>query len=178
MKKLMIASAIAMSMAAGSAMAATDMGNQQNEIQFLGAVTEVTCDIDAVVDGAVNNVVQLGTVKKGESGQEKNITLKAKAGTTCAGLDTKTATIAFRGPLGTNGLENATGTAAAATVALVAKNGKTPDQNITKDLNNIEFQADKVNNEGYKLTAQLKSDAAKGKAGTFESALAYAITYQ
>lgn len=41
MKKLMIASAIAMTMAAGSAMAATDMGNQQNQIQFLGTVTEV-----------------------------------------------------------------------------------------------------------------------------------------
>ncbi|ELD0412959.1 hypothetical protein QUQ54_004701 [Escherichia coli] len=177
MKKLMIASAIAMTMAAGSAMAA-DAGNQQNEIQFLGAVTEVTCDINAVVDGAVNNVVQLGTVQKGENGQEKNIVLKAKAGTTCAGLDAKTATITFRGPLGANGLENANGTAAGATVALVAKNSKTPDQSITKDLSKIDFQADKVNTEGYKLTAQLKSDVATGSAGTFESALAYAVTYQ
>lgn len=178
MKKLMIASAIAMTMAAGSAMAATDMGNQQNEIQFLGTVTEVTCDIDAVVDGNVNNIVQLGTIKKGEEGQEKNIALKAKAGTTCAGLDTKTATIAFRGPLGTDGLENATGTAAGATVALVAKNAKTAGQNITKDQSNIEFPADEVNTEGYKLTAKLKSNATKGTAGTFESALAYAVTYQ
>ncbi|EKJ5521418.1 hypothetical protein PJL89_003069 [Escherichia coli] len=178
MKKLMIASTIAMTMAAGSAMAATNVGNQQNEIQFLGVVTEVTCDLDAVVDGAVNNVVQLGTVKKGEDGQEKNIVLKAKQGTTCSGLDNKTATIAFRGPLGTNGLENANGTAKGATVALVAKNSKTADQSITKNLNNIDFQADKVNTEGYKLTAQLKSDAATGTAGTFESALAYAVTYQ
>lgn len=177
MKKLMIASAIAMTMAAGSAMAA-DAGNQQNEIQFLGAVTEVTCDIDAVVEGAVNNVVQLGTVKKGENGQEKKIVLKAKAGTNCAGLDTKTATIAFRGPLGADGLENANGTAAGATVALVAKNSKTPNQSITKDQSNIEFQADKVNSDGYELSAQLKSDAATGGAGTFESALAYAVTYQ
>ncbi|EFU6056974.1 hypothetical protein ACEOWF_005024 [Escherichia coli] len=176
MKKLMIASAIAMTMAAGSAMA-TDIGSQQNEIRFLGVVTEVTCDIDAVIDGAVNNVVQLGTIKKGENGQEKNIVLKAKAGTTCEGLESKTATIAFRGSLGTNGLENATGTAEGATVVLVAKNGKTPDQSITKELNNIDFQADKVNTEGYQLTAQLKSDDNTG-AGTFESALAYAITYQ
>ncbi|PBQ70699.1 fimbrial protein [Escherichia coli] len=178
MKKLMIASAIAMTMAAGSAMAATDMGNQQNQIQFLGVVTEVTCDIDAVVDGAVNNLVQLGTIKKGEEGQEKNITLKAKAGTTCDGLDAKTANIAFHGPLGTDGLENATGTAAGATVALVAKNSKTPNQSINKDVSNIEFEAAKVNSEGYKLTAQLKSDTTKGTAGTFESALAYAVTYQ
>ncbi|HAU8803431.1 TPA: hypothetical protein JEW39_004900, partial [Escherichia coli] len=63
-------------------------------------------------------------------------------------------------------------------VALVAKNSKTPNQSINKDLNNIEFEAAKVNSEGYKLTAQLKSDATKGTAGTFESALAYAVTYQ
>ncbi|WFZ17189.1 fimbrial protein (plasmid) [Escherichia marmotae] len=177
MKKLMIASAIAMTMAAGSAMA-TEMGSQQNQIQFLGAVTEVTCDIDAVIDGAVNNVVQLGTVKKGEEGQVKNIVLKAKAGTSCDGLDSKTATIAFRGSLGAEGLENANGTAAGATVALIAKNSNTPDQNITKEQSNVEFQADKVNTEGYKLTAQLKSDKTTGSAGTFESALAYAVTYQ
>ena len=175
MKKLMIASAIAMTMVAGSAMAA---GNQQNEIRFLGVVTEVTCDIDAVVDGAVNNVVQLGTVKKGESGQEKNIVLKAKAGTTCAGLETKTATITFRGPLGANGLENANGTAVNATVALIAENAKKQNQPITKDQSSIDFTASDVNGDGYKLTAQLKSDAATGGAGTFESALAYAVTYQ
>ncbi|EFH6680213.1 hypothetical protein GN037_20245 [Escherichia coli] len=177
MKSLMIASAIAMTMAAGSAMAA-GVGDQQNQIRFLGAVTEVTCDIEAVVDGAVDNLVQLGTIQKGKNGQEKNITLKAKAGTTCAGLDTKTATITFGGPLGDNGLENGKGTAAGATVALVAKNSKTPDQSITKQLSKIDFQADKVNTEGYKLTAQLKSDVATGSAGTFESALAYAVTYQ
>lgn len=177
MKKLMIASAIAMTMAAGSAMAADAAGNQQNEIQFLGAVTEVTCDIDAVVDGAVNNVVQLGTVQKGKNGQEKNIVLKAKTGTTCADLDTKTATITFRGPLGTTGLENANGTAAGATVALVAKNSTTANQSITKDLSQINFPANLVNSDGYQLTAQLKS-AATGSAGTFESALAYAVTYQ
>ncbi|MED0168984.1 hypothetical protein RCU48_08330 [Escherichia marmotae] len=178
MKKLMIASAIAMTMAAGSAMAATDMGSQQNEIRFLGAVTEVTCDIDAVVDGAVNNVVQLGTVKKGEEGQVKNIVLKAKAGTTCESLDSKTATITFNGPLGDEGLDNAKGTAKGATVALIAKNGKTQNQSITKELTKIDFDANKVNNEGYQLTAQLKSDETTGSAGTFESALGYAVTYQ
>ncbi|EOC6713705.1 hypothetical protein ACI6NS_004794 [Escherichia coli] len=177
MKKLMIASAIAMAMTAGSAVADT-MGNQQNEIQFLGVVTEITCDLDAVVDGVTNNVVQLGTVKKGEDGQEKNIVLKAKQGTTCSGLDNKTATIAFRGSLGANGLENTNGTAKGATVALVAKNSQTPDQSITKNLNHVTFQADKVNTEGYKFTARLKSDAATGTAGSFDSALAYAMTYQ
>lgn len=179
MKKLMIASAIAMAMTAGSAMAAvTNMGAQQNEIQFLGAVTEVTCDIDAVVDGAVNNVVQLGTVKKGEESDAKSIVLKAKQGTTCAGLDTKTATIAFKGPLGDTGLENDNGTATGAVVSLVAKNSSTPDQSVNKGQNAIEFPGNLVNTDGYKFEAKLNAKAANAIAGTFDSALAYAVTYQ
>ncbi|MVV97809.1 hypothetical protein [Escherichia coli] len=178
MKKLMIASAIAMAMAAGSAMAVTtNMGVQQNEIQFLGAVTEVTCNIDAVVDGAVNNVVQLGTVKKGEEGEVKNIVLKAKQGTTCAGLDTKTATIAFKGPLGDDGLKNDKGTATGAFVSLIAKNSKTQDLAVNKGQNAIEFTGNLVNTEGYKFEAKLDATTAAA-AGTFDSALAYAVTYQ
>lgn len=73
MKKVFIASAIAMSMAAGSAMA-----SQQADIQFLGVVTETTCDITSSVDGNVTDVVQLGTIAKGAQGQEKDIVLKAK----------------------------------------------------------------------------------------------------
>ncbi|HBB2429749.1 TPA: fimbrial protein, partial [Escherichia coli] len=49
MKKLMISSAIAMTMAAGSAMAS------QGDIQFFGNVTEVTCDVTPEVGGAVTD---------------------------------------------------------------------------------------------------------------------------
>lgn len=59
MKKLMIASAIAMSFFGGSAVAS------QGDIQFFGNVTEVTCDVTPEVDGNVTDLVQLGTVKKG-----------------------------------------------------------------------------------------------------------------
>lgn len=51
MKKLMIASAIAMTMAAGSAMAAS-----QN-IQFTGSITATTCDL--VVDGNASGLINL-----------------------------------------------------------------------------------------------------------------------
>ncbi|EMD6874493.1 fimbrial protein [Escherichia coli] len=175
MKKLMVASAVAMAMVAGSAMASD---NQQDQIQFLGVVTETTCDITSNVDGAVNNVVQLGTVKKGENGELKNIVLKAKEGTNCSGLDTKKAIISFQGPLGDSGLENINGSAKNATVTLIAKNSSTPDQEVKKGHSNIEFPADLVNSDGYQFQAQLKSDAIGVTAGTFESALAYAVTYQ
>lgn len=179
MKKLMIASAIAMTMAAGSAMAVTtNMGTQQNEIQFLGVVTEVTCDIDAVVDGAVNNVVQLGTVKKGEEGDVKNIVLKAKNPAQCTGLDTvKKATIAFKGPLGDAGLVNDKGTAEGAVVSLAAKNSEPANKAINKTDDIATFPANLVTGAGYQFEAKLDATNATAT-GTFDSALAYAVTYQ
>lgn len=172
MKKLIIASGIAMAMAAGSAMAE----NQQSQIQFLGAVTETTCDITSSVDGAVNEVVQLGTVKKGETGEAKKIVLKAKDGTTCDVTGKATTSVVFQGPLGDKGLENSNGSADKATVSLIAKNAKATDQEVKKGQNSIDFEAAKINS-GLEFEAKLVS-AADGTAGSFDSALAYAVTYQ
>ncbi|EFA3718434.1 TPA: hypothetical protein OBQ40_003317 [Escherichia coli] len=107
----------------------------------------------------------------------KNIVLKAKPGTTCAGLDTKTATITFRGPLGDNGLQNDKGTATGAVVSLIAKNSTTSDLSVHKDQNAIEFPGELVNGVGYKFEAKLDATAA-ATAGSFDSALAYAVSYQ
>lgn len=173
MKKVFIASAIAMSMAAGSAMA-----SQQAEIQFLGVVTETTCDITSTVDGNVNNVVQLGTIQKGQQGQDKNIVLKAKDATACTGLTGKVATIQFVGDLGDNGLNNTNGSAKNATVTLKTVNGKdTTEQEVKKGSNSVTFDADKVTTDGYQFKAKLVSATNGGTAGTFDSALAYAVTY-
>ncbi|ECL7237720.1 fimbrial protein [Salmonella enterica subsp. enterica] len=179
MKKLMIASAIAMTMTAGSAMAA----GQQSEIQFLGVVTSVTCDIDSSVNGNATNIVQLGSVTAGAQGTPVDFSLKAQDPTAagCAALAGKTATIAFLGALGDNGLENGTGTATKAHVTLKTLNGKTTaEQEIKKGSSSVTFAADKLvgaNPEGYKFQAKLVSEAG-GTEGTFDSALAYAVTYQ
>ncbi|EJH1178542.1 hypothetical protein NCT38_004279 [Escherichia coli] len=170
MKKVFIASAIAMSLAAGSAMAA-----QQDEILFHGVVTDVTCNIDTNIDGNVTNVVQLGSIQKGGMGDVKNIVLKAK-GANCSGLANKTATISFMGGLGDQGVSNVNGSAEKARVELKAKNSKTPDTVINKTMNSVEFEAEKINSDGYKFEAKLISDAA-GTVGTFESAVSYAVTY-
>ncbi|EAC1501190.1 TPA: fimbrial protein [Escherichia coli] len=173
MKKVFIASAIAMSMAAGSAMA-----SQQAEIQFLGVVTETTCDITSTVDGNVNSVVQLGTVQKGQEGQDKNIVLKAKDAAACTGLTGKIATIQFVGDLGDNGLNNTNGSAKNATVKLKTVNGKdTLVQEVKKGSNSVTFDAEKVTTDGYQFKAKLVSATNGGTAGTFDSALAYAVTY-
>ncbi|HCU1619356.1 TPA: fimbrial protein [Escherichia coli] len=173
MKKLFIASAIAMTMAAGSAMAA----NQQAEVQFLGVVTEKTCDITPDVNGNATSVVQLGTVGKGETGQWIDFALKAKnpADAGCAALtNTDMATVVFQGPLDASGLTNTSGSATDATVALKTTNAKT-NQDIKQNMSSVDFVADKIVNEGYKFQAQLTGGQV---AGTFESALAYAVSYK
>lgn len=178
MKKLFIASAIAMTMAAGSAMAA----GQQSEVQFLGVVTSVTCDIDSSVNGNATNIVQLGSVAVGSQGTPVNFSLKAQdpnaAG--CKALATKTASIVFQGALGDNGLENGkAGTATKAHVTLKTLNGKTnAEQEIKKGSSIVEFEADKlISGDGYQFQAKLVSEQG-GTEGTFDSALAYAVTYQ
>lgn len=175
MKKVILASAIAMTMASGSAMAA----DQQGEVQFLGVVTEKTCDISPDVNGTTTAVVQLGTVGKTEQGNWIDFALKAKnpADAGCTALtNNDTATVVFMGPLSATGLENASGSATDASVALKTVNAKdSATQEINQSKSAIDFEANKIVTEGYKFQAQLTGGQV---AGTFESSLAYAVSYK
>lgn len=177
MKKLMIASAIAMTMAAGSAMASS----QQGDVQFFGNVTAQTCDLTPEVGGAVTNMVQLGTVTtnggSGNSHEGKPIEflLKAKDAAACTEAARLKATISWDGNLGTDGIVNQGGQAKDAHVVLLAKNAETENTVIDSNHNFATFAADKLTGEGYKFTAQLIGGAT---AGDFQSASAYAVTYK
>lgn len=177
MKKLMIASAIAMTMAAGSAMASS----QQGDVQFFGNVTAQTCDLTPEVGGAVTNMVQLGTVTtnggSGTSHEGKPIEflLKAKDAAACTEAARLKATISWDGNLGTDGIVNQGGQAKDAHVVLLAKNAETANTVIDSTNNFATFAADKLTGEGYKFTAQLIGGAT---AGDFQSASAYAVTYK
>lgn len=170
MKKLMIASAIAMTMAAGSAMAS------QGDVQFFGNVTASTCDVTPEVGGNVTNMVQLGTVSTSGAGEEIPLVFKATnaSGGDCQSLAGKTATVAWGGPLTEQGIANQGGLADDAYVILTSTNAKS-DQAITKDDNAVDFDADKVITDGLAFKAQLKGGST---AGDFQSAAAYAVTYQ
>ncbi|MCQ6023900.1 fimbrial protein [Escherichia coli] len=170
MKKLMIASAIAMTMTAGSAMAS------QGEVQFFGNVTANTCDVTPEVNGAVTNMIQLGTVTTNGTGKEIPLVLKATnaKGGDCQSLAGKTATVAWGGPLNDKGIANQGGLADDAYVILTSTNAK-QDQSIIKADNAVDFDADKAIADGFAFTAQLKGGAT---AGDFQSAAAYAVTYQ
>lgn len=170
MKKLIIASALAMTMATGSAMAS------QGDVQFFGNVTASTCDVTPEIDGNVTNMVQLGTVSVNGTGDEVPLVFKAtnSAGGDCQSLTGKTATVTWSGPLTDQGIANQGGIADDAYVILTSTNA-TSDQSVTKDNNAVEFDATKVINDGLAFTAQLQGGST---AGDFLSAAAYAVTYQ
>ncbi|HDD9400086.1 fimbrial protein [Escherichia coli] len=172
MKKLMIASAIAMTMAAGSAMAS------HGDVRFFGNVTEITCDVTPEVNGSVTDTVQLGTVKKGELGQEIPLVFKAKdaAGQECAQLVAgKTASVAWSGKLTSEGIGAQGGLAQDAHVVLKPKNGKDTNKITSADYV-ADFAAENVTDgNGLQFIAQLQGGQTPGD---FQSAAAYAVTYQ
>ncbi|QST30880.1 fimbrial protein (plasmid) [Escherichia albertii] len=169
MKKLILASTIAMTMVAGSATAS------QGDVKFFGSVTEVTCDVTPEVGGNVSNLIQLGSVEKGQLGKEVGLVFKATSNTGgCAQLAGKTASIAWSGNLTADGIGNHGGAAQGAYVILKPANGKN-DTAISSANNVSEFEAEKAGTDGFKYTAQLKAD---NTPGDFQSAAAYAVTYQ
>lgn len=171
MKKLMIASAIAMTMAAGSAMAST------GDVQFFGNVSATTCNVTPEVGGAVTDLVQLGTVTPNTAGAEIDVVFKATnaQGAGCTNLNDKTASFAWSGNLNANGIGAQGGVAQDAYVILKPANGK--DSNPVTSADHVaDFDATKLTTDGgYKFTAQLKGGATPGD---FQTAAAYAVTYQ
>ena len=170
MKNLMIVSAIAMTMAAGSATAS------QGDVKFFGNVTAATCDVTPEVGGSVTNMIQLGTVSTNGSGDEIPLVFKATnaQGQDCESLTGKTASVAWDGPLNDKGIANQDGRATDAHVVLTSTNAKS-DQVVTKNNNVVDFDATKVIGNGLAFKAQLKGGAT---AGDFQSAAAYAVTYK
>ncbi len=177
MKKLLIASTIAMTIASGSAMAAdTAAPVQTGTVEFVGVVTTGTCDILVSVGDKETNIIDLGTVVKGQRGTPVSFALKAKDASNCVLSDNGAAEVLWTGDLGLNGLVNSKGSAQAATAYLQAMNTKNGDQLITSNNSTVVFDANEVVNEGLKFQATLDSSV-RGTAGTFSSTGVYAVAY-
>lgn len=182
MKKLMIASAIAMTMAAGSAMAS------QGDVQFFGTVTAKTCDLVVDQEGAVVNMIQLGSVTNGNTqngtdvGAEKIFTLKPAAGAGCSNITT--AKMTWDSPaMIANGIGNQSGKATDAHVKLVAVNTANKvqtdtgaDKEIKAGQNTVDYTitGSGLTDLGFKFKAQLIGGAV---AGDFNTAAAYSVSY-
>ena len=171
MKKLMIASHIAMAMAASSAMATVQQGSQ-GEVQFVGTVAAKTCDVIVSGDGAVN----VGGNKK------KEFTIKLKDPTciaTPARAASSTAKFMWYSPaLSEKGFKNQSGTATNAYVVLNAKDGadNTPtNSDVITDLNNaVDFNIS-LPEKGFVYEATLHAGDIPGSFGT---AASYTIAYE
>lgn len=170
-KNVIIASALTMVVWSGSVMAA-------NEVQFVGVVSDSTCDLTPKVNGSVQNLVQLGSVATNTTGTPVSFTLKADPTATGCGttdLAGKIATISWAGPFNTVGLKAQGGVATDAVTLISTVNAQTtPIQSITSTHSNAEFDATKLTSDGAQFTAALKGGAI---VGDYNSAAAYVVAY-
>ncbi|MEG0867320.1 MAG: fimbrial protein [Hafnia sp.] len=169
-KNLLAVSALALAVMSGSALAAN------GEVQFLGVVTDTTCDLKPESGGSVNNLVQLGTVAKNTAGTVVNFALKADAAQPgCAGLTGKKATIGWAGPFSNTGLKAQSGLAADAWTKIDTVNAQTtPAQNINSTHLSSDFDADLLTTAGAQFTAQLNGGS---DVGDYQSAAAFVVAY-
>ncbi len=177
MKKLMIASAIAMTMAAGSAMAALGDAASQGQVQFLGTVAAKTCDVVVEGDGAVNNLIQFGRVAK-NGAVEKEFTVKLKD-PSCVDTMTK-AHFTWASPAFTTagiGIQSGTATDAVVELKAVSSGNTTSNTALITSANNaVTFNlVSGEEDKGFKYNAKF---VAKNEVGNFETAAAYAIVYE
>lgn len=173
LKSFFIPSIIAIATLSGVVHAA-DSG----EVNFLGAVTAKTCDIETSVAGAVNNVVQLGSVVAGGAipGQEIEFSLKIKDANACDLTQAPAAFVRWAGPsLNATGLSNVNGTATDATITLTAVNAKTANTAVNSSASETEFESATIKADGFKFKAQLTGGNIKGSVDT---SAAFAIRYQ
>ncbi|EIV0763239.1 hypothetical protein L6N65_004352 [Escherichia coli] len=176
MKKLIIASAIALTMTAGSVMAA------QGEVQFFGTVTEKTCDLVISTDngGNVSNLIQLGSVNTGgDEGNVKNIIMKPANAGSCNTISTAEVTWASAA-FNSNGIANASQSEGAtdAYVKLKAKESGTNTVDHTDALVSGKSTAIftvKNMDDGLAFQASLVGGTV---AGAYQSTAAYSVTYQ
>lgn len=174
MNKSIIASILALGLVSGMAHAA----GQTGEVEFIGVVTQNTCDIVPEVEGSYSKVVQLGTVAPGVTGDYKPFALKAKDPTQqgCIDFNGKTAKVSWASAgFNADGLGNISGTATDAIVKLETVNAKNNAPITSANNLGVEFNgSDLTGGDGFKFKAALKGGA---KIGDFRSAAAFTVSY-
>ncbi|HCR3450459.1 TPA: fimbrial protein [Citrobacter werkmanii] len=172
MKKLAIATLVMGVMASGVASANT------GEVQFIGSVTDTTCNISPEVGGAMKNTIELGTMKTdGTGAQEVNFKLVPDSAECLAKTE---ASVGWQSAgFNTIGLVNMKGDATGAAIKLTAVNSTTANQPVTSNMQNIAFGngADAIG--AFEFKAQLaKEGAAAATPGTVISSASYAVAYK
>lgn len=169
-KNLLVVSALAMAVLSGSAMAANNGG----EIQFVGSVTDKTCDIVTDVNGATKAAIQLGSVSVSTVGTAVPFSLKLADATCDLGTNTS-ADFTFVSPtLGATGLANNGGTATGAWTKLTPKNA-TAGTDISSSHQTATVLVTALKADGAKFEAVLNGGTI---AGTYMSQVSFAVAYK
>lgn len=174
MRKVFIVSAMAIGMSGIASTASANTG----EVQFIGAVSDTTCNINPEVDGIMKNTIQLGTMKLDGTGvQPVNFNLVPD---TNECLEKTSASVGWQSAgFDNNGLVNMKGDATGASIELIALNSKTANEKVTFNKQNIEFGDGASGIGKFQFTAQLvKSSAGNATPGTVISSAAYAVAYK
>ncbi|HGE5896299.1 TPA: hypothetical protein ACGGRP_004432 [Escherichia coli] len=171
MKKLIIASVVAFSLASAASHAAN------GTVNFIGTVTAPTCDI--VIGGTVSggsNTIDLGSATIGHSGTVKDFTLAASPATTCTAY-TGDIEVSWQAAALNNKGVVSHGTASDAYATLTAVNSKTANQSVNSTNNAVLFDGDKLKTGGDGL--QFKTQLMGGTtAGAYQSTISYMVAYK
>lgn len=175
MKKTIAASVFSIAITSGSAFA----GNNSGDVQFVGVVTDTTCDIVPVVNGAPNSIVNIGTATtiNGSNSTSTPVVfaLQPANGTVCGDVSLTNAEFNFYGQtLNGSGFGNNTGTATDSYMNLIALNSVVTNDTITQTDNTATVTLANLNSEGLRLQAQLFGGQIPG---TYESSMTYTVNY-
>ncbi|SUB84081.1 fimbrial protein PefA [Pragia fontium] len=180
MKKLLPAIIIS-SLFSGYALAdAEETGSDTNtgQVQFIGAVTSETCDIDVEVGGLKQSTVDLKSMKPSEKqGKEVEFSLVPR---TEECLKKTSGEVGWQSSGFTNsGLANMNGTAKGVSILLTAINSTTPNQEVTFNRQTIDFGngANAIGNMTFKAQMVATKDETVTQ-GTVIATATYAVAYK
>lgn len=175
MKKLFALSALSLALLSGTATAST------GDIRFVGAVTDVTCNLVPSVNGAVNNVVMLGIASLDTPSAPVDFSLKSDGLGDCGTLaDAGVVNITFGGTLTDQGLANQSGLATDAYVEIMSKNSSEAADNaiaVTNGSNTRKFTGNLFKSSadaGAQFQAQLVGQT---QVGDYQSAISFVVAY-
>lgn len=173
MKKI-VASAIAMSLLALTGSATANTG----QVEFIGSVTDQTCNIYPEVGGLVKSTIDLGTMKADGTGAQEVKFKLVPDSKEC--LDKTSASVGWQSAgFNAAGLANMKGDATGAAIELVAVNSKTADEKVTYNKQNIEFGDGATAIGAFEFKTKLvKSGTAAATPGTVISTASYAVAYK
>lgn len=175
-KQFLAVSALALAVMSGSALAAPQ------DVQFVGTVTDVTCDIKPEVNGTTGNYVQLGSVTKktgatndSDKGAVIPFALKPAAGTSCSLTGKNTVSVTWIGGFDGDGLTAQSGVAKDAKAVIKSTNAK-QNATITNAKTTVDFDSSNLTGtSGLEFSAQLHGG---DTVGDYISSAAFLVQYK